>query len=708
MQIKLKQKVYTVMVGDCETHADKQTVDAALKGDFSRVGTWLWCGIDSYHDADFLTANIWATTPEEYVQLLHEKSREKGNLIIYFFNLGFDFGYLVKALKADLNEAYQESKDKKDHLPYFGKSNYSTVYKATAIYPEYEWIFVDLKNLLGPGSLRYQCGAFGVKHFKESLDSYTKDRHDPNWKLTNDEMEYCYYDCASCFEILEWFDNNQDIREEFFSSVTAAGFSTKVCLKKCYGTIVRKKDTTNRNGTHVTKKAGTAMDPKLLYRKDYPELSDEIDEKVRESYKGGLCYPTFNGGLNTTGGLIAHIDAASMYPSRVCCENRYPYGKPMVITGEKIYSKTSQIALFKIKFCYNDRPIMNPCVNLNKVLTKWMFPIHIDLDYPLTGEAFDTITIWDFELEWYKKCFPGFKYEVLETILFNCSPCKLKPFFEFYFREKQNAGKTGNKAYKAFCKLMINSVTGKFGERIHDIGYVIQDDGTLVQTDIPAKAGKYTYVPLISAITAYGRCELLRRAYEVGFEKVLYCDTDSIFFTTTKTELTKILGREWIGSDLGQWELEDVYTGLQIACAKKYQGWCAKQPKGTDDKTWFCNDDNLHWEWSNTISGVSDGYKDDYMDIINGVREFNTAHSRSTPNGKLIFEEKMQMQRTEIIYSKLGVNKGERYLSAEFIKQHKAEDFKDAKERYGSDPEYLKLVEKDIRKKYSEYERCCL
>ena len=65
-------------------------------------------------------------------------------------------------------------------------------------------------------------------------------------------------------------------------------------------------------------------------------------------------------------------------------------------------------------------------------------------------------------------------------------------------------------------------------------------------------------------ITAIGRINLVSGMLDVGFENVLYCDTDSIFST-------KKMSESLIHStELGKWKLEDEIKRALFLAPKMY------------------------------------------------------------------------------------------------------------------------------------------
>lgn len=148
----------------------------------------------------------------------------------------------------------------------------------------------------------------------------------------------------------------------------------------------------------------------------------------------------------------------------------------------------------------------------------------------------------------------------------------------------------GNDAFSYLCKLLLNSLYGKFGQR----GYIWKEcteysdcpEGEFYG-DCPAataplrhkqRMGKvwhqltdgeaYESFPAIAAhVTAMGRMKLWGYIEQAGSLNVLYTDTDSLYVTTSGY---KRLDGEIDGAKLGMLKLEGVYSNAHFRAAKDY------------------------------------------------------------------------------------------------------------------------------------------
>jgi hypothetical protein len=142
---------------------------------------------------------------------------------------------------------------------------------------------------------------------------------------------------------------------------------------------------------------------------------------------------------------------------------------------------------------------------------------------------------------------------------------------------------TENESIKYMCKLFLNSLYGKFGQRqpaelklVDDINtkklvFKMMDDSKTNQIDNLVRIGNDLYsteenpqayadnsIPIIaSAVTAYARTYLFDLFQIAGFENIFYCDTDSIF--TNKTGYENLVSNGMVDANqLGKLKLKRI------------------------------------------------------------------------------------------------------------------------------------------------------
>lgn len=118
---------------------------------------------------------------------------------------------------------------------------------------------------------------------------------------------------------------------------------------------------------------------------------------------------------------------------------------------------------------------------------------------------------------------------------------KFNPFNDYvsFYHNKKTEATLNNSPLKAFYKVMLNSLYGKFGEK-GGVRFLTFNGEEI--TDInegKERKAWYHSVPLASYITAYARLHLFNIIKDIPQNKLYYCDTDSIF---TSKDLSNQVG----------------------------------------------------------------------------------------------------------------------------------------------------------------------
>ena len=165
-----------------------------------------------------------------------------------------------------------------------------------------------------------------------------------------------------------------------------------------------------------------------------------------------------------------------------------------------------------------------------------------------------------------------------------------REFVSEFYKLRQQYKAEGRKTFQALCKKFLNSLYGKFGQA--NPATVLKghtdDPGFMRRINVPAAGGGAQIItqimgsvfveqgreegkdsmPAVAAhVTEYGRFYLARLIAAIGWEKVLYCDTDSLL--VPESELGAL--REYLDADrLGGLKVKERVNTVTLFGAKDY------------------------------------------------------------------------------------------------------------------------------------------
>lgn len=141
-------------------------------------------------------------------------------------------------------------------------------------------------------------------------------------------------------------------------------------------------------------------------------------------------------------------------------------------------------------------------------------------------------------------------------------------FCQYWYKQKKDGRKDGDKTKEWFAKLMLNSLYGKFGQfesKYENYHLEANDNDILEKADVSKYVDSMWDADLAVAsyITAYGRVKLANDINTVGLDRFCYCDTDSLHVIGEAKELD-------VGLELGQWKLEGISSRSKYIQPKTY------------------------------------------------------------------------------------------------------------------------------------------
>lgn len=228
-----------------------------------------------------------------------------------------------------------------------------------------------------------------------------------------------------------------------------------------------------------------------------------------------------------------------------------------------------------------------------------------------------------------------------------------KEFVDYFYNLRQEYKACGNYAYNYLCKILMNSLYGKFGQSGRK--WVETDEYDHVPLDIDLHQNEVTQqiiqlrmrlgrrqmllkesesensVPVLAAeISAYGRVMLWELIKLAGWENVYYVDTDSLVVNQLGYDCLAgllnparlgFLKLEWEGSDSEFWAPKDYRLGAE----RKIKGIRAMATKITE--TEYIQDMFRSWD-VNLKRGV-----DGYIDVIRQTKKLTRRNTKAVVTG---------------------------------------------------------------------------
>lgn len=434
----------------------------------------------------------------KYVLTLPEKTK------IYFHNLSFDGSFIVD---------YLFRQQERPRVSIFARKWYSIQYKKIE--------FRDSLKLLPGTSVKVMPKQFNLP-IEKLDDNYDYKRiRKVGEKLTDQELKYV--------------KNDVTILGLTMQKLIEAGFNIT------YLTI----------GSFVYAMINRSMDKDT--KRNHEDITPEDDKLLRKAYYGGYTAvnSAFKGQVVTN---ITAIDYNSMYPSMMLYRPM-PIGKPEMLSSSVDISKYLTDEYFVIvEFEGTDitlRPGRFP------TLTRKGFVAQ----YQSYFESFSASLVWS-DFEWAKKNYTFGGLEVKGYIVFKATTGdftevihELKTLKE-KSSETDEEGKYIKAGVRTFAKLCLNSMYGKFAQSlVNEKRLIFLDDEEDHLKEIPdedQELGKGKYLPVSIAVTAAARNALFSVYERIGYDRIIYSDTDSIYIKDYDNDISDLIH----DSDFGKWAIE--------------------------------------------------------------------------------------------------------------------------------------------------------
>lgn len=550
MEVRISRKKYRVFAYDIETHNDEESISK------KETSMWLGCLIDENSKVDEETSYMYDM--QEFlsrIEALSNPSRKHGekkkpikNICIYVYNLSFEWSFILPVLKQKGFKFVENIQDEDEYcFNTISTKSVSSVWNINLKFSSKSGLIVfrDLSKIYG-GGLGKVAESFGIPTQKGEIDYRLNRLHRPKNFATAEEKEYCFKDTRIIIDILLEMIRRND--KYFFSSMSMASYSMKMLLKTGWPRSVK---------------------PYQEYRKMYPLLAREETEFLRKAVSGGITYAPSRYQFKVIDKPIYHIDAHSMHPSSAYL-NRFAYGYGEYHKG-KPFDYANKVNCIHCLISYSG-------VKLHSVIQ--LIGLEFIEDYELT--------LWDFEIETMKKCYIDLEIEYIDYYAYSMRPLPWRKYYANCYYKRQEAKINNDKFNKLYYKLLMNSSYGKSLENSHTETFenIIDGEGIVdsvihvkekpdymsnEEWELKSLNAKYTYLPYGSQIPAYSRCCLVELALKIGWDKVVYFDTDSIFFIADEVSLANMDKYMPKQDFLGGWALEEIIDKAQFTAPKRYK-----------------------------------------------------------------------------------------------------------------------------------------
>lgn len=590
MRQRISNKTYDIYATDFETHNDNNLIEAYNKNPKAvSTSIWLWYLIDEH--SNYNTKGCYGYDLDSYFERLKELSKPNahihraGNIMIYDYNLAFEWSFIFYYIQ-EHNFTYKQGKFDDDDVNVYNivcTRSMSSVWQVNLKLNKGKSIIVfrDLAKIMGGGSLRTLAKSYNLNTQKGDI-LYTLDRHvyydeydiphtideraiPSHYIPTTDELIYCYKDVKIIMDILT---HDKTINDPiFWKSISSASYSVSKGIKYAYP---------------------KAFKPVAMYRRRYPELDAVESEFLRDGYGGGISYVTpyyqykevIKGKRyhNTKCDGIIHIDMHNAHPSQM-------YSKDFAVLKGQHFDFNKKLKLSTYKgFIYSNRICCVKCLISYKSVK-----LHSVIKLIGLSSAYNvTITLWDFEISTMINAYNDLEVYVIEGYAYHKNKLPYANYFKENYEIRKEAKRNGDNYEIMMRKLLNNSFYGKLNEKGHNEYFVpmLDDKGLATTQVLPTNefkiSGKYSYLPVGTAVPAYTRCWLIdtalgRSCAEADIDKFkdvwqycIYFDTDSIFFVDCP--LTRDYVEQLPKNDmLCNWGIEEHSIKGLFACSKRYK-----------------------------------------------------------------------------------------------------------------------------------------
>lgn len=596
MKLKLSTPLF---FADFET----TTYNSKQYQDEGHTNVWMWALMDQKNGIKI------GNNLDEFMDFILQDGKNK---IIYFHNLSFDGDFIIKWLfrnyPKNFKQDYQFTTENYEVVNQVPKYNWFSFFKNGNKIYNIDWsVRKKIRNKIMKVKIQFRCS---YNLMPSSIDSLGK-----SFKINKMDEEEINNLIKKGYikEKNEFYDlgGNYVHQDEYLKNVFVSYIKRDVMIAKTAflnykETVENTKDAINnkynKKDVHLQKILTTASLVQKLVKNNiwnnkhlhnYIKRGLKIHsydqyELMRKFYSGGFTQfnPLYHNKVFDKKGFS--IDINSSYPWAMT--QPLPYGELLDEPPKKTQNYLTYCVV-KMSYKIKSKYINFICLK-NKTDKRVRYSMHG------SGEFYFLLE----ELEFYKKIY-DIEINEIKYLYARCFTF-LKPFIDEYYHLKSEADANGQAALKTTYKLLLNSLYGSFAKKaIYPMGIWMEKrfydalknnelDGlydeknkkwnakTFKQSTIPnmdlfcvemekeEKPKSFPNMLIGATITAYSRLKLLNAIFEIGVDKFVYCDTDSIFCLGKKENLPSSIKLD--DYELGAWKVEFEFNKGKILGAKRY------------------------------------------------------------------------------------------------------------------------------------------
>lgn len=378
----------------------------------------------------------------------------------------------------------------------------------------------------------------------------------------------------------------------------------------------------------IAGQAFTSFRHRFMKKEIFIHTNQTAIDLERESYHGGRTECFYIG--KPEGSTYFMLDVNSMYPSVM---RRYSYPTKLInllstVTQDEMSTLVQTqcvIARCRIRTLYPVFPV--------KIKNKLVFPV---------GDFTSVLTTRDISYaiqnDMFISCDIACVYE--RGILF-------EDYVDFFYSKRKEYKNLGHEAFSYMCKIFLNSLYGKFGQRNEAYEFVEilknAEDGVheyfdmdkninvkerivngMKERSIGLREGPDSFVAIASHITADARMQLWKYFLIARRENIYYCDTDSMI-----VNLKGYLNcKKYIGEYLGYLSLKQFSENLIIKGAKDYIFGDQEVIKGVKKNATRLSDNSFYQTRFEGIAGAIRNHRINKMIISNGTKTFKRNYDK--------------------------------------------------------------------------------